>query len=132
MRFRKRRRGTAVIDTLRGILVVSEEGKTYSLPGGAAKDGESRREAALRELEEETGLKADECSYLFEYSGRLQRDKKGGFFRDAHKVFLMKTSGAAKPKNEIKYVSYTKDANVNLSSATKQIIRKYHEGGVKL
>jgi 8-oxo-dGTP diphosphatase len=132
LRFRKRRRGTAIIDTFRGILVVSEKGKTYNLPGGAAKDGESRRDAALRELEEETGLKADECSYLFECNGHLQRDKRGGFFRDVHKVFLMRTSGTAKPKNEINYLAYTKDDPVNLSSTTKRIIKKYYKAGVKV
>ncbi len=112
-------------------MVVSEDGKKYHLPGGAAKGEEKWENAALRELEEETGLKAQECAYLFDCSGRIQRDIKGGFFKDAHKVYLMKASGAAEPKNEIKYVAYTKDANVNLSHTTKRIIKKYYEGGVK-
>ncbi len=129
--FRKRKRGTAIVDTSKGILVVSENGKTFLLPGGAAKDGENRRDAAIRELEEETGLKATECSYLFGYSGRIQRDIKGGFFKDAHKVYLMKVSGAAEPKNEIKHVAYTKDANIKLSYTTNRIIKKYFEGGAK-
>jgi 8-oxo-dGTP diphosphatase len=128
---RKRRRGTAIVDTSKGILVVSEDGKTYYLPGGAAKDGENRRDAALRELEEETGLKASECSYLFECSGRIHRDIKGVFFKDAHKVYLMKASGVAEPRNEITHVAYTKDPNVNLSYTTKRIIKKYFEGRVQ-
>ncbi len=115
------------METTKGILVVSEGGKTYCLPGGAAKDGESWKVAALRELEEETGLKADECSYLFDCNGRIQRDIKGGFFRDAHKVYLMRVSGVPEPKNEIKHVAYIKDANVSLSYTTKKIIRKYLE-----
>jgi hypothetical protein len=41
LRFRKRRRGTAIVDTPKGILLVSEDGKTYCLPGGAAKGEES-------------------------------------------------------------------------------------------
>jgi 8-oxo-dGTP diphosphatase len=131
LRFRSRRRGTAVVDTCRGILVVSEDGKKYDLPGGAAKEGESRREAALRELEEETGLKADKCAWLFEYNGRIQRSVKGGFFKDNHKVYLMKVTGAAEPKNEIKHIAYTKDSKVTLSYAANQIIKKYSEAEIK-
>ncbi len=131
LRFRKRRRGTVIVDTSKGILVVSEDGKTYNLPGGAAKDGESWRDAAIRELEEETGLKADEYSYLFACTSRIHRDIKGGFFQDAHKVYVMKASGVAEPKNEVKHVAYTNDSNVNLSGTTKRIIEKYLEGRVQ-
>jgi 8-oxo-dGTP pyrophosphatase MutT (NUDIX family) len=127
LRFRNRRRGTAIVDTPHGILVVSENGKTYNLPGGAAKGKESRQDAALRELEEETGLKATESFYLFEYAGRIQRDIKGGFFKDLHKVYLTKVSGVAKPKSEITHVAYTQDPNIKLSNATKRIIQKYFE-----
>ncbi len=131
LRFRKRRRGTAVVDTSKGILVVSEDGKTYHLPGGAAKNGESRKDAAIRELEEETGLKATEYSYLFDCTSRIHRDIKGGFYQDTHKVYLTKASGVAEPKNEIKHVAYTTDSNVNLSGTTKKIIAKYLEGRVQ-
>jgi 8-oxo-dGTP pyrophosphatase MutT (NUDIX family) len=93
-----------IIDTPVGILIVSEVGKRYSLPGGNARKGESRRKAAIRELREETGLKAIDCVYLFEYSGsRIHKDVKGGHFKTVHKVFLVKTTGIAKAKKEIIY-----------------------------
>jgi 8-oxo-dGTP diphosphatase len=129
LRFRKRRRGTAIVDTPQGILLVSEDGKKYDLPGGAAKKSESRRDAALRELKEETDLIADECSWLFECSGRIQRDIRGGWFIDKHKAYLMKVSGVAEPKNEINFIAYSNQSNVNLSYAAKKIIKKYHQGG---
>jgi hypothetical protein len=59
---------------------------------------------------------------------RVQRDINGGFFIDAHKVYLMNASGVAEPKNEIKHIAYTKGSNVNLSHTTKRIIEKYFEG----
>ena len=43
--FRKRRRGTAIVDTSEGILVVSRDNRTFFLPGGGAESGESRRDA---------------------------------------------------------------------------------------
>jgi len=47
---RRRRRGTVIVDTPKGILVVNEGESTYYLPGGGARMGESRRNAAMREL----------------------------------------------------------------------------------
>jgi len=55
-RLSKRRRGTAIVDTSRGILVVSHGNRTFYLPGGGAEKGESQKNAAIRELKEETGL----------------------------------------------------------------------------
>ena len=53
----KRRRGTAIVDTPKGIVVVSVGGRTYYLPGGGARRGESRESAAIRELREETAYR---------------------------------------------------------------------------
>lgn len=124
----RRRRGTVIVDTLKGILVVSESGRTYYLPGGGARHRESRRSAALRELEEETGLRATDCSYLFEYREvRIHKDRTGGFFRDVHKVFLVKSNGVAKPRKEIRHLAYFNSSNVNVSYTTRRIIEKYYE-----
>jgi 8-oxo-dGTP diphosphatase len=121
-----RRRGTAIVDFPEGILLVSESGNRYSLPGGNARKGESRKEAAIRELGEETGLKALECVYLFEYSGKgTHKDVKGGFFKTAHKVFLVKTDGVPKPRREVKHVRFFDGSNVTLHDSSRKIIDRY-------
>jgi ADP-ribose pyrophosphatase YjhB (NUDIX family) len=52
-----RRRGTVIVEFPDGILVVSQESESFMLAGGGANKGESRRKAAMRELQEETRLK---------------------------------------------------------------------------
>jgi 8-oxo-dGTP diphosphatase len=117
----KRRRGTAIIDTPKGILVVSKDARRFYLPGGGAKLDESREQAAIRELKEETNLETAACSFLFEFEGYL----------NSHKVFLIKTSGQVKPCNEIKYIDYFNGTNLRVSSATWDIIELYHRKKLK-
>ena len=112
----KRRRGTAIVDTPEGILVVSRDNRTFCLPGGGAELGESRRDAEIGELKEETNLLAVDCCILFEYTS----------FVNSHKVFLMETSGVARPENEIRYLSYFDGSNLKVSNTTWEIIELYH------
>lgn len=65
----RRRRGTTIVETPNGILVVSLDSSNFTLPGGGALRDESRREAAIRELMEETGMKAVDLTSLFEFMG---------------------------------------------------------------
>jgi len=113
----RRRRGTAIVDTPNGILVVNTGERTYYLPGGGAKMVESRRSAVIRELFEETGLRATKCSYLFEYTSHY----------NLHKVFLIEATGVAKPRKEIKNLAYFNGSNVNISDTTRRIIEMYNE-----
>jgi 8-oxo-dGTP diphosphatase len=111
----KRRRGTSIVDTIRGILVVSRDNRTYYLPGGGAEKGESHKTAAIRELKEETSLETVACRFLFEYES----------FTDNHEVYLIETLGAAMPSNEIKYIDYFTGSNLKVSNATWEILQLY-------
>lgn len=82
----ERRRGTAIVeithDGERGILVVSD-GDRWMLPGGGAdRPHETRFEAAIRELYEETGLRASAAVTLFDHETS-----------NAHRVSFIQATG---------------------------------------
>lgn len=117
-----RRRGTAIIDTPRGILVVAGRKGIFMLPGGGAKKGESREKAVIREVREETGLKAVRSKYLFSYNDSPDRK-----IRNLHKVFLLEVTGKAKPdRHEVKQIRYWHSgSDVNISNTAELLIQRY-------
>ena len=121
-----RRRGTALVESSEGFLVVSENGNLFLLPGGGARKGESRESAAIRELYEETGLKSLQSIYQFSFKGRVHKAYNGkGHFRDMHKVFLIKVEGSPKPRGEVKRIVFSNGSEPYLSDSAKRIISKF-------
>jgi 8-oxo-dGTP diphosphatase len=117
-----RRRGTAIIETPKGILVTAARHKVFLLPGGTTNRGESRLQATKRELREETHLHAYDLKYLFTWvEPPAQRH------RAIHKVFLVKANGNPKPNyRDVHYIDYWKPGSyIKLSWQTKEIIEKY-------
>ncbi len=117
-----RRRGTAIVDTPKGILIASHH-KTWLLPGGGANRGESRERAAIRELREETGLRATSCKYLFEYD----EPDDGRRIRNLHKVFLIEAEGKPRPNHrDVHHLAFWKSgSDIVLSPTTKTIVERY-------
>ena len=125
-----RRRGTAIVETPKGILVTASRNKLFLLPGGGAEKWESRRRAAIRELREETGLKAYDWKYLFTHNEpKYNSEGKKRKIRNLHKVFLIKAEGKAKPNyHDVSHIAYwTPGSRVNISRTTKIILARYIE-----
>jgi ADP-ribose pyrophosphatase YjhB (NUDIX family) len=130
----RRRRGTAVVETDKGILLTSKDGKVFILPGGGAEKDESRFVAALRELTEETRLRPYYAEIIFRHLGKVQETLSGrGLFQDHHTVCLVKATGEARPGGgDSKYIAYHYlGCDVRVSTTTREIIEKYYQWKLK-
>ena len=126
-RVKKRRRGTAIVETENGVLVTAGRNKIFLLPGGGANRGETRVGAAMRELREETSLKPYYVKYLYRHVGKVHKSHGHGYFQDHHTVCLIKAHGIPSPRHEIKYVAYYKPGSgIHISGVTREIIEKYY------
>jgi len=126
---KKQYRGTVILETPRGILVNATRTGKFILPGGGTKPGEGRLQAAVRELREETGLRACAAVELFSYEAPPHAMRE---FQDFHKVFYIRAPGAPVPMSEVKLVAFVAvgQAEVDgraVSPVSMDIIRRYAE-----
>jgi 8-oxo-dGTP pyrophosphatase MutT (NUDIX family) len=113
----KKRRGTIILENENGILLArTGSDERLMLPGGHAEHNEPRIVAAIRELHEETKLRAFDVKFLFDF-------ESDNYF---HKVFLIKAHGVPIPSREISSLEYYEPyKNIYFSSVS--IIQKYLE-----
>jgi 8-oxo-dGTP diphosphatase len=104
------------------ILLVARERSRWALPGGRIRRSEAPHEAALRELEEETTLRANELMYLFQFTG----------FNTVHNVFFADVAQhtIAQPANEIakcRWFAPIKIATLSASVPTRGIVELFFQ-----
>ena len=112
--------GGVVLNSMGLVLVVNQQGRSWSLPKGHIEDGESKQESAKREINEESGI--DQLQFITEL-GSYQRYKialDGGDDLSEQKtitIFLFKANQAElKPKDpenpEARWVKVDEVANL--------------------
>ncbi|MCG6575748.1 NUDIX domain-containing protein [Pseudomonas sp. AF32] len=113
-------RATVICQENRQILLVRKPNSRWALPGGAVERGETHAGAAVRELEEETGLGAENVLYLM-------RINDGD---TEHHVFEISVSdsSAARPQNEISdcfWCPLDTLAHVQMKKGTREILEAF-------
>lgn len=111
----KRRRASAIVQHPQGIVLVLMRHLDAMLPGGGVHDHETEQDGVLRELLEETGLVAQEATFLFQVESSYQTNA----------VFWVLAPGTPQPHNEIDAIAYFPDPTLRLSSQTQLILRRF-------
>lgn len=124
----KRRRGAAIIETPKGVLVCARKDSDFMIPGGGAEWYETRKRATIREVYEELGIKVKSIKYAFSYAGPIHRNKFGKLQQNFAKAFIVTVDGNPKPSNEISRFAYWKPGSkLKLMEVAKNALDKYEE-----
>ena len=116
-------RSTAIVESIKGILVIAGKRGLYSLPGATVREHERRENSVVRGLREETGLKAKKVDFLFSHD----EPDDGRKIRNLHRVFLIEADGRPGHRSgEAKKISYWKPgSSINTNNTSKLIMERY-------
>ena len=116
-----RKRATAVVIKNGKVLLVRDKGKqNFSLPGGGIHKDEPTLSAAIRELYEETGLRATKAIRLRDC------DYKGS--KNEYRVCLIEANGKVRLKHEIdKFVWWDMKQTLPVYPHVRYILSKVKE-----
>ncbi|MBP7708077.1 NUDIX domain-containing protein [Candidatus Pacearchaeota archaeon] len=121
------KKGVALVERNGYALVVSKDGKVFSLAGGLVRGKESKIEAAFRELKEETNLNGLSYEHFMDYLGQVRKINKKKYRKEA-RVFIVSASGYARPKNEISRIAWWKPGcGITLSENSRRVLENYFE-----
>ena len=99
------------------VLLVRKPASRWMLPGGRVEDDESPTAAALRELNEETGLSVDNTHFSFEYSG-----KKRTHYVYTHVANSLLNAQAQNEIEECRWFPVGEIANLRIGEAMRNIL----------
>jgi 8-oxo-dGTP diphosphatase len=113
-------RATVICERDKQVLLVRKPASKWALPGGKVELGEAIAGAAARELQEETGLNAEQLLYIFDFEAAHTH----------HHVFEASVINieSVTPQNEISeciWCALTSLDQLNISRATQSIIRSF-------
>ncbi len=120
------RTGASIILFLEGKVLLVKRGKDpykgyWSLPGGTQKPGELLEDTARRELQEETGIIAEELSFCV-VRDRLKHDENGTlkFHYVLATYFANRFSGTAKAADDAEAIGWFNDTELNTLQTTPE------------
>lgn len=115
-------RATIICRKDNDVLCVRKPGAKWTLPGGKIEPGELPGDAAFRELQEETGMAAQDLIFL----ARYEREDT------THYVFMAQLHQGDRPvaSNEVaacRWLPRKGFRNVELSKAAKEIVKGFSD-----